>query len=388
MIDVNDIKDLFSEKRRKAVADALLTPFSWLYGAGVALRNYAFKAGLLKRESFDVPVVSVGNITVGGTGKTPHVEYLIEHLCQRYCIGVLSRGYKRDTSGFILASPTLSAGDLGDEPYQIYHKFAHCITLAVCESRCKGIHEMMRINPDINLFILDDAFQHRYVKPKVNIVLVDFNRLPDEDHLMPLGSLREPPHMLYYSDIIVVTKCPSNIAPIDLRVAQKRIGEFVAADHKLFFSNVRYAAPLPVFPISRPQLTDLHSLGPADTLLGVTGIANHRNFLKYLRRSGAGMVKLIHYGDHHKYSRDDFKYIFRVLDELGGQRKFIITTEKDAVRIINNPYFPPTMRDRIYYIPIKVGFLQSDGEPGFIDEVTREIEARPAASPLAAEGHV
>ena len=147
-----------NKQQRKAVLNAILTPFSWLFGAGVWIRNMAFNWGILKQESFDVPVVSVGNITVGGTGKTPHAEYIIEALCRKYRIGVLSRGYKRKTHGFILATDSLSPKDIGDEPYQIFHKFNGLITLAVCEDRRKGIREMLAIDPDINLFILDDAF--------------------------------------------------------------------------------------------------------------------------------------------------------------------------------------------------------------------------------------
>ena len=156
---------ILNKEQRKTAVELILTPFSWLYGAGVWLRNAAFNMGILKQESFDVPVVSVGNITVGGTGKTPHVEYIVEELCQKYHIGVLSRGYKRETHGFIMARETLGPKDLGDEPYQIYHKFLGMITLAVCEDRRKGIHEMLKLDPDINLILLDDAFQHRYVKP-------------------------------------------------------------------------------------------------------------------------------------------------------------------------------------------------------------------------------
>ncbi len=369
-----DFNKILSRQQRKAIVDAMLTPLSWLYGAGVATRNFAFRAGLLKQVAFDVPVVSVGNITVGGTGKTPHVEYLIEHLCQHYHIGVLSRGYKRDTSGFILASSNLSANDIGDEPYQIYHKYGSYITLAVCEDRRKGIREMLRVNPDINLFLLDDAFQHRYVKPKVNIVLIDYSRQPADDHLLPLGSLREPAHRLYDSNIVVITKCPSNINRLDVRMAREKVERYVAAEHKIFFSNIKYAEPLPVFPLRSPSITSLRELGSDDLILGLTGIANHRSFLKYLRSFGT-RLKVIHYGDHHKYTRDDFKYIFKVLEGLEGKRKYVITTEKDAVRILNNPYFPPTMRQCIYYVPIKVGFLKEDNGLDFIGEVMRQIEA-------------
>ena len=170
--------DFYNMKRisRKALLGTekvLLTPLSWGYGAGVWMRNAAFNMGLLKEESFEVPVVSIGNVTVGGTGKTPHVEYIVSRLGRRYNIAVLSRGYKRRTKGFVMASDNLTPVDLGDEPYQIYHKFRGLIDVAVCENRRKGIEMLLKINPDIDLILLDDALQHRYVKPKVNVVMID-----------------------------------------------------------------------------------------------------------------------------------------------------------------------------------------------------------------------
>lgn len=364
-----DFTKILNKQQRKAIVDAILTPFSWLYGAGVWLRNTAFNIGLLPQEQFDVPIISVGNITVGGTGKTPHVEYLIDSLCGTYKIGVLSRGYKRSTKGFILATDSLSPRDIGDEPYQIYHKFNGLITLAVCENRRKGIREMMRLNPEIDLFILDDAFQHRYVKPKVNIVLVDHGRLPENDKLLPLGTLREPKSRLMQCDIVVVTKCANNISPVEVRMVQETLDLFPAQG--LFYSNIRYADPVPVFPVPNPSLPSLTWLQPDDTVLCVTGIANAKPFVKYLRQFSA-TVKVMHYYDHHYFTRSDFDDIFNVFDKLPGNRKFIVTTEKDSVRIVNNPYYPPAMRSVIYYIPIKVGFLSNNGD--FISEVVKRIK--------------
>lgn len=365
-----DLSRILTKQQRKAIVNAILTPFSWLYTVGVWVRNKCFDLGILRQVSFDVPVISVGNITVGGTGKTPHVEYIIEALCRHYNIGVLSRGYKRETKGFILATGALSPHDLGDEPYQIYHKYNGLITLAVCEDRRKGIREMLAINPEINLFLLDDAFQHRYVKPKVNIVLADFNRPPFNDKMMPLGNLREPWHRILHCDFVIVTKCPSDITPMDIHLMKDNLSLFPSQE--LFFSNIRYADPVPVFPIRNPQLPSLSWLQPDDLLLGVTGIANAKPFMLYLRQFQAS-VKMIHYDDHHFYTREDFKYIFKIFNELKGRNKYIITTEKDAVRILNNPYFPPTMRDFIYFIPIKVGFLNYE-DRDFITELNKKIE--------------
>ncbi|MBE6316911.1 MAG: tetraacyldisaccharide 4'-kinase [Bacteroidales bacterium] len=365
-----DLSKILNKEQRKSIMDALLTPFSWGYGAGVWLRNAAFDVGLLPQEEFDVPVVSVGNITVGGTGKTPHVEYIIEALYRRYHIAVLSRGYKRKTKGFILASNNMTPRDIGDEPYQIFSKFSGLITLAVCESRRKGIRELLRIDPDINLILLDDGFQHRYVKPKVNIVLVDYNHPPYEDKLMPLGTLREPARNVLRGDIVVVTKCPSDITAMDIRMVKKNLALFPYQG--LFFSNIRYADPIPVFPIQSPQITSLQWLREDDAVLCLTGIATPKPLVRYLRQFAA-RVKVMHFDDHHFFTRRDFSDIFKVFNQLEGKRKFIITTEKDAVRIMNNPYFPPTRRHCIFYIPMRVGFLEMEGA-NFIEGLVKKID--------------
>ena len=365
-----DLSKILNKDQRKSIIDALLTPFSWGFGAAVWLRNAAFNVGLLPQEEFDVPVVSVGNITVGGTGKTPHVEYIIEALYRRYHVGVLSRGYKRKTKGFILASNNMTPRDIGDEPYQIFNKFTGLITLAVCENRRKGIRELLRIDPDISLILLDDAFQHRYVVPKVNIVLVDYNRPPYEDKLMPLGSLREPARNVLRGDMVVVTKCPSDITAMDIRMVKKNLGLFPYQG--LFFSNIRYADPVPVFPVQSPQITSLQWLREDDALLCLTGIATPKPLVRYLRQYSTN-IKVMHFDDHHFFTRRDFSDIFKVYNSLEGKRKFIITTEKDAVRIMNNPYFPPTRRHCIYYIPMKVGFLEMEGA-SFIEELVKRID--------------
>ena len=365
-----DLSKILNKEQRKSIMDALLTPFSWGYGAGVWLRNAAFDVGLLPQEEFDVPVVSVGNITVGGTGKTPHVEYIIEALYRRYHIAVLSRGYKRKTKGFILASNNMTPRDIGDEPYQIFSKFSGLITLAVCESRRKGIRELLRIDPDINLILLDDGFQHRYVKPKVNIVLVDYNHPPYEDKLMPLGTLREPARNVLRGDIVVVTKCPSDITAMDIRMVKKNLALFPYQG--LFFSNIRYADPIPVFPVQSPQITSLQWLREDDAVLCLTGIATPKPLVRYLRQFAA-RVKVMHFDDHHFFTRRDFSDIFKVYNQLEGTRKFIITTEKDAVRIMNNPYFPPTRRHCIFYIPMRVGFLEMEGS-NFIEGLVKKID--------------
>lgn len=211
-------------RHNKFVDNALLRPMSWIYGAAVKARNRFFDWGVLKQRRFDVPVVVIGNIAVGGTGKTPHTEYVIELLKNEYRIGVLSRGYKRHTRGFVIANRRSTPWDIGDEPYQIFQKYGNEVKVAVCESRCKGIDELLKIDPAIDLILLDDAFQHRYVAPKAAIVLTEWNRPVYNDDLMPLGRLREPQGALLRSDVVVVTKCPREIRSLDVRLIYEHLG--------------------------------------------------------------------------------------------------------------------------------------------------------------------
>lgn len=194
-------------KKRPLLHKILLLPLSKIYGMVTSVRNKMFDLGILKQREFDVPVIVVGNLAVGGTGKTPHTEFIISSLRHGYHIGVLSRGYKRGTKGFVLAKRESSPQDIGDEPYQIYRKYGHDVTVAVCEDRCKGINEMLRLDPDINLVILDDAFQHRYVKPAVSIVITEYARPLYLDSMLPYGRLRESVKGLNRADIIIVSKC-------------------------------------------------------------------------------------------------------------------------------------------------------------------------------------
>ena len=360
-----------TKEQKQAIIDAIMTPFSYIYGAVMGVRNFLYNLGVLKTHKFDVPVVSVGNITVGGTGKTPHVEFLIEALCSRYKIGVLSRGYKRTSKGFVLANDILSPKDLGDEPYQIYRKYGNIVTLAVCEDRATGIREMLKVDPSITLFLLDDAYQHRRVTPKVSIALVDFNRPPFRDRLLPLGRLREPLRALLRSDMVIVTKCPRDMKPVDYRVMVSGLDLYPAND--LFFSEFRYADPLPVFPLRNPRLHSLSLLSQRDSVLCVTGIAQPKTFVKYIRAYQPN-VKVMRFADHHYFSRKDFAYIKDYFMKMQGEKKYILTTEKDSVRILNNPYFPPELREYIYYIPIKVQFLPYENKD-FVSRLMKLINA-------------
>jgi len=312
-----------------------------------------FKWHILKQREFDVPVVVVGNIGVGGTGKTPHTEYIIDLLRYKYRIGMLSRGYKRHTKGFVLATKKSTPLDIGDEPYQIYQKFGDDITVAVCEDRCTGIDEMLRLDPRINLIVLDDAFQHRYVKPSVSIVLTEFNNPVFYDKLLPLGRLREPLSAIYRADMVVVTKCPEQLNPLEYRIFKNNLKLFPY--QKLFFSRYHYTPLQPVFPDNAGGPLHLNWLTANDTILALSGIANPKPLIRHLK-SYAAKVKVKIFPDHHNFTRKDLEVISQRFDELQGSKKFIITTEKDAVRMAGNPYFPHNLKPYVFYQPVQVKF--------------------------------
>lgn len=351
-------------KKRSLLRTIILWPISRIYGAVVALRNMLFDRHILSRKRFDIPVIVVGNIAVGGTGKTPHTEYLVENLRNEYRIGVLSRGYRRRTHGFVIATPGSHPDDIGDEPFQIYRRFASSgVVVAVCEDRVKGIEEMRRLHPNLNMIILDDAFQHRYVQPTAAVVLTEYSRPPFNDSLLPYGHLREPMRALNRADIVVVTKCPDNATPISFRIMREHLNLFPY--QKLIFSRYDYRKLRPVFPdaVAPDEIPDLDTFTAADSLVSLTGVANPRPFLRHLRRNGA-RVKVLRFDDHHRFTAQDMQLLRKKYALIAkAPRPLIITTEKDAVRLAACPYFPHELRSRIFFLPIEVEILpQSDGD--------------------------
>ncbi|MCM1483970.1 MAG: tetraacyldisaccharide 4'-kinase [Muribaculaceae bacterium] len=341
-------------KRSKFLTMLLLYPISVVYGWVMAVRNAMFEHGLLKQREFDIPVISVGNISMGGTGKTPHTEYIVDMLKDRYHMGVLSRGYKRKTKGFVQATKNSHVDDIGDEPYQIYHKFRkYGVMMAVCENRVEGIEQMREIDPALNLIVLDDAFQHRYVKPAASVVLMEWSRPAFQDHLLPYGHLREPMGALNRADVVIVTKCPDDMKPVECRIFRERLELFPY--QKLLFSRYEYEGLKPLFPDDAPAEIKLEDLTREDTILVVCGVANPRPFVKYLRTYMA-RIKIKRYADHHHFTHADMESILQKFNLMKGRRKIVVTTEKDGVRLVNNPYFPHKLRKCTYYLPIKVGF--------------------------------
>lgn len=351
----------------------VLTPMSWLYGCGVWTRNKLYDTGIFKEHKFDIPIVSVGNLTVGGTGKTPHVEFLAQNLSHKYHVAVLSRGYKRKTKGFVVLNSKSTPDLVGDEPMQIFKKLGDKIKVAVCENRKEGIDKLRKAYPYINLIILDDAFQHRRVKAKVSVLLVDYNRMIDKDRLLPLGRLREPSYAKYRADMLIVTKCPENIKPIDYRMVDKELD--LLSFQKLFFSSYEYSDIKPVFPEESPYSVHLSSLYETDSVLLVTGIAYPRMFVKHFKNYPF-RVRVLRFPDHHDFTRKDIMAISEYFEKLEGKRKIILTTEKDAVRLEYNPYFPESLKPLVFYLPIEVRLRHGLTGADFLEEISTAIKSK------------
>lgn len=332
-----------------------LLPLSWLYGLGVKFRNMLFEIGILHSESFDVPVISVGNITVGGTGKTPHVEYLIELLKDKAKVAVLSRGYKRRTRGFVIADDNATAKTIGDEPLQMKRKYGDDITVAVDRKRCHGIRQLTSDEDGIDVILLDDAFQHRYVKPGVNILLVDYHRLIIYDKLLPAGRLREPLSGKNRADIVIVTKCPHDLKPMEFRVITKAMNLYPF--QRLFFTCLEYRNITPVFGRGEQSLD---SIGKDCHILLLTGIASPQQMIEDLSPRCPHITPLT-FGDHHTFTSSD---VARINNEFAAllHPKMIITTEKDATRLIAVEGLSEEVRGAMFALPVKIRFMLGQEE--------------------------
>ena len=335
-----------------------LLPLSFLYGMGVRFRNMLFDTGILESRSFPIPVISVGNITVGGAGKTPHVEYLIRLLCETKRVSVLSRGYKRRTKGYLLASSSSTSLELGDEPYQMYLKYGRQVHVAVSANRCEGI-ERLCSDPetkDTDVILLDDAFQHRYVKPGVNILLVDYHRLIVYDKLLPAGRLREPKDGKRRADIVIVTKCPPDLRPMDFRVITKALNLYPY--QKLFFTTIEYGDLIPLFSNSRSLA--LSEITSDYEVLVLSGIASPQHLLCDIQKHTENVIPMT-FRDHHLFTPKDIARINNTFDSMSSKR-IIITTEKDAARLVGLDGLSDDVRKHIYALPIKTTFLLEQQE--------------------------
>ena len=335
-----------------------LTPLSWLYGLGVKLRNFLFDTGIRKSQKFKTPVISIGNITVGGTGKTPHVEYLVRLLQDHLRVAVLSRGYKRKSSGFVIAGDSTTMSDIGDEPFQMKQKFPK-VTIAVDRNRVHGINCLTDNDSkksNIDVVLLDDAFQHRQVKPGINILLVDYHRLIIYDKLRPAGRLREPLKGKDRADIVIVTKCPKDLKPMEYRVITKAMNLYPY--QQLYFSTLDYEELQPVFKDTK-ELKSKKDLKTQNILL-LTGIASPRQMNEDLKPNVKSITPLT-FSDHHSFSPNDVELLNATFAEMPSP-KCIITTEKEAARLQPTEGMSDEVRKNLYKLPVRISIIQNQEE--------------------------
>lgn len=316
-----------------------------------------YDSGFLPTTEFPIPIICVGNITVGGTGKTPHTEYLAGLLSKYFRVATLSRGYKRKSQGFQIASSTSLCAEIGDEPLQIFRKLPD-VLVTVDRNRVNGVNSILEINPETEVIILDDGFQHRRLTPGFSILLSDFERPIIRDHILPYGSLRESFENMRRADIILITKCPENISPIQRRIIVKEINK--APYQNLYFTSLTYDSPLPVFNKALPdnstlELTKCKNCG----IVLVTGIANPMPFREYLQTFFKEIIHLS-FPDHYNFKEKDILNISSAFNNLKSASKYLITTEKDAVRLREFSNIAESVRSSFYYIPVGIQFLNDD----------------------------
>jgi tetraacyldisaccharide 4'-kinase len=334
----------------------LLFPFAWLYYVVTQIRNRLYEQGLKPSVTFDIPVVSVGNLSIGGTGKTPMIEYLIRLLQDKYKIATLSRGYGRQTKGIRIADPGDDALSIGDEPFQFYKKFGKHITVSVGEERALAIPLILQDRPETQVILLDDAFQHRQVVPRFSILLTDYSRPFYDDYLLPSGRLRESRHSAGRADVIVVTKCPDDISGRELQDIEKSIERY--AGKPVFFTRIRYGSPMP-FSNTTNNISQKFVL--------ITAVANSKPLESYVGRTYS-LLKHFDYRDHHYYTEGEIKSWLAVSNN--SPEVCFLTTEKDRVKL-DAPEFQHLISGRpFFYLPIEVAFIK-DGKD--FDELVLNI---------------
>ena len=348
---------------QQKLVQILLAPFSLLYGLGVSLRNSFYDRGLLKGVEFDLPVISVGNLSVGGAGKTPHIEYLIRLLKDYMDIATLSRGYRRKTKGYLEVKPEMDAEQVGDEPLQFKRKFPE-IMVTVSESRTFAIPQIVMERPDVKAVLLDDAFQHRSVKPGLNILLTEYSRPFTRDYLLPSGRLREWRSAYERADIIIVTKCPPVLGEEDRARFREEIEPL--PHQRLYFSYYEYGQPYYILN-ARYRL----QMNPDMDALLISAIARTDYLLEYLRPR-LSTIKAMEYADHHYFSKYDLGQLKANFDRMENDKKVILTTEKDAMRLqIHHPFIKENQLP-VFAVPVQVRFHFSESAQ-FDDDIRQYL---------------
>ncbi len=340
---------------------ACLTPLSILYKWGVQFRHRMFDWGFVKQTKFEVPVVCVGNITVGGTGKTPMAEMIIAYMSQTHRVALISLGYGRRTKGYREVATDDHYRDVGDEPLQIKRKFPEAVVV-VCEKRVEGIKRILREHPDVDMVVMDDGFQHRQVDPAVNIVMIDATRPVQHDRMLPAGDLRDTVEQLHRANYFVVTKCPDNMTPIDRRILRKVL--VTVAYQRVYFTRYESFRPQPLFAEEVDQ-----DLTYGQPVIAMSGIGNPGPFTEDLAKNFK-VVETLNFDDHHVYRVKDMKTIAELLKK--HPEAAVIMTEKDAVKLANPDKIPVEVRRRLYYLPIDITFID-DSQTDFLQRLEKDV---------------
>jgi len=325
-----------------------LLPFSPIYGFVISIRNLFFNLKILPSKKFDIPVIGVGNLSVGGTGKSPMVMYLSSLLSKNgKRTGVLSRGYGRSTKGYMLVNYDSTCKTVGDEAMQLFNRLRNSFSIAVCENRVFGATKLIK-DMDLEALILDDSYQHRYVKPSLNILLTEYSNPFFKDYLLPAGNLRESSIGRKRADIIIVTKCPNNLSEIRKRIFIKKINP--KHYQKVFFSSIKYASEIN----SMHENLTIKILETSEILL-ITGIANPDPLLEELNKY-TSKIKHLKFRDHHSFTESDIENIINEYNRL-GENRIMLTTEKDYARL---KIFNYLLEDCLYYLPINISINNSE----------------------------
>lgn len=340
----------------------LLAPAAALYKIGIKVRNSLYDKGLLKTERFPIPIICIGNITVGGTGKTPMAELVIDYMAQMHNVALLSRGYGRRTKGYREVTVDAHYRDVGDEPLQIKRKFPETVVV-VCEKRAEGIRRIQAEHPEIDLIIMDDGFQHRRVEAKINIVMIDATRPVQYDSMLPLGSLRDTISSLHRAHYFVVTKCPESMTPLERRLLHKVLIQY--AYQRIYYTRFESFSPKPVFPAEALR----EPFGADRQVIALSGIGNPKPFHDSLRTQYK-LVDAVTVEDHHVYRMSDMRRLAALLDRHPDA--VIVTTEKDAVKMLRPDRIPPQVRSRLYYQPINIAFIE-DSAADFLQKLEKDV---------------
>lgn len=329
----------------------LLYPLSLLYGVITWARNRLYDQGVLTEIEFDMPTIAVGNLSVGGTGKTPHVEYLIRLLSSHYQVATLSRGYNRETRGYLFADDNATARTIGDEP-MLFH-LHYDVRVGVGERRALALPQLLMDAPDTEVILLDDAFQHRSIKPGLNIMVTEYSHLFTRDHIVPFGRLRESRKGYQRADCLIVSKCPAHM---DSAERQRLVAEIRPQPHqRIFFTRLKYGSCYEMLTGEKEHIL------PDTKVILACGIADPTSLWDYLRTMTRD-VRLLRFPDHHYFSSDDLGLMEDGLSQLGDGFKMIITTEKDAVRLALLEDEIVSRKLSVYVVPLEIGFLSGEKE--------------------------